>query len=47
LNNTEIKVGIIYPLYDEYNACNEILDLKNESVISGRAISERKEGRGV
>ena len=43
MNNTEIKIGIICPLDDEYNACKEILGLKNESEISGRIISERKE----
>jgi adenosylhomocysteine nucleosidase len=43
LNNTEIKVGIICTLDDEYNACKEILDLNNESKISGRIISERKD----
>jgi adenosylhomocysteine nucleosidase len=43
LNNTEIKIGIICPLDDEYNACKEILGLQNESEISGRIISERKE----
>jgi hypothetical protein len=44
LNNSKIKVGIICPLDDEYNVCKEILDLKNESELSGRIISERKEG---
>jgi nucleoside phosphorylase len=43
LNNTEIIIGIICPLVDEYDACKEILGLKNESEISGRIISERKE----
>jgi adenosylhomocysteine nucleosidase len=42
LNNTEIKIGIICPLDDEYNAWKEIVDLKNESKISGRIVSERK-----
>jgi nucleoside phosphorylase len=44
LNNSKTKVGIICPLDDEYNACKEILDLKNESELSGRIVSERKEG---
>jgi adenosylhomocysteine nucleosidase len=43
LNNTKIKVGIICPLDDEYNSCKEILGMKNESELSGRIISERKE----
>jgi len=47
LNATKIKVGIICPLDDEYNACKEVLGLNNESELSGRIISERKEGRGV
>jgi hypothetical protein len=47
LNNLKTKIGIICPLDDEYNAWKEIVDLKNESKISGRVISERKEGRGV
>jgi len=43
LNNSKTKVGIICPLDDEYNACKEILGLKNESEVSGRIVSERKE----
>ena len=43
MNNFKTKIGIISPLDDEYNACKEILDLKNESEISGRIFSERKE----
>jgi len=43
LNNFKTKIGIISLLDDEYNACKEILDLKNESEISGRIFSERKE----
>jgi hypothetical protein len=43
LNNTKIKVGIICPLVDEYNACKEILGLKNVSKISGRVVSKRRE----
>ena len=39
----KIKVGIICPLDDEYNTCKEMLDLENESELSGRIISERKE----
>jgi hypothetical protein len=45
LNNSKIKIGIICPLVDEYNACKEILSLKNESELSGRIFSERKEMR--
>ena len=41
--NTKIKVGIICPLDDEYDACKEILGLKNESELFGRVFSERKE----
>jgi hypothetical protein len=36
LNNIKTKIGIICPLDDEYNACKEILDLKNESELSGK-----------
>jgi adenosylhomocysteine nucleosidase len=43
LSNTEIKIGVICPLDDEYDACTEILGLQNESELSGRIISERKE----
>ena len=43
MNNLKIKIGIICPLDVEYDACKEILDLKNESEISGRIVSERKE----
>ena len=43
MNNLETKIGIICPLVDEYNACKEILDLNNESKISWRTISKRKE----
>jgi hypothetical protein len=43
LYNSKIKVGIICPLDDEYDACKEILGLKNESELSGRIISGRKE----
>jgi adenosylhomocysteine nucleosidase len=43
LYNTKIKVGIICPLDDEYDACKEILGLKNELELSGRVVSERKE----
>jgi adenosylhomocysteine nucleosidase len=43
LNNTEIKVGIICPLDVEYDACKEILGLKNESELSGRIVSGEKE----
>jgi hypothetical protein len=43
LNNSETKIGIICPLDDEYNACKAILGLKNESELSGRVVSERKE----
>jgi len=42
LNTLKIKIGIICPLDDEYNACKEILGLKNESEISGRVISKGK-----
>jgi adenosylhomocysteine nucleosidase len=42
LNNSKTKIGIICPLDDEYNACKEILDLKNESEISGRIVSKGK-----
>ena len=43
MNKSQIKVGIICPLDDEYNACKEILGLKNESELFGRVFSERKE----
>ena len=43
MNNLETKIGIICPLVDEYNACKEILDLNNESKISGRVVSKRRE----
>ncbi len=43
MNITIIKIGIICPLVDEYNASKEILGLNNESELSGRIISERKE----
>ena len=43
MNNSETKIGIICPLDDEYNACKEILGLKNESEVSGRIVSEKKE----
>ena len=42
MNKSQSKVGIICPLDDEYNACKEILGLKNESELSGRIVSERK-----
>jgi hypothetical protein len=43
LNNSKIKVGVICPLDDEYDACKEILGLQNESELSGRIVSKRKE----
>ena len=43
MNNQKIKIVIICPLDDEYNACKEILGLKNESELSGRIVSEKKE----
>ena len=43
MSNTKTKIAIICPLDDEYNACKEILGLKNESELSGRIVSERKE----
>ena len=43
MNNLKIKIGIICPLDDEYNVCKEILDLKNESELSGRIVSGKKE----
>ena len=43
MSSTETKIGIICPLDDEYNACKEILGLKNESELSGRIVSERNE----
>jgi len=43
LNNQKIKIVIICPLNDEYDACKEILGLYNESEIPGRIVSERKE----
>ena len=43
MNKAKIKIGIICPLDDEYNACKEILGLKNESELSGRIVSERNE----
>ena len=43
MNSTKTKIGIICPLDDEYNFCKEMLDLENESELSGRIISERKE----
>ena len=45
MNNSETKIGIICPLDDEYDTCKEILGLKNESEVSGRIISERKENK--
>jgi len=43
LNNQKIKIVIICPLNDEYDACKEILGLQNELELSGRIVSERKE----
>ncbi len=43
MNNLKIKIGIICPLYDEYDTCKEILGLKNESELSGRIVSGKKE----
>ena len=43
MNILKTKIGVICPLGDEYNSCKEILDLKNDSEISGRIFSERKE----
>ena len=43
MNNQKIKIVIICPLNDEYDACKEILGLYNESEIPGRIVSERKE----
>ena len=43
MSYTETKVGIICPLDDEYDACKEILGLKNESEVSERVVSEKKE----
>ncbi|MHA1382012.1 MAG: hypothetical protein ACTSRG_26880, partial [Candidatus Helarchaeota archaeon] len=43
MNNSKAKIGIICPLDDEYDTCKEILGLKNESELSGRIFSERKE----
>jgi len=42
LNNSETKIGIICPIDYEYSVCKEILDLNNESEISGRVISKGK-----
>jgi len=43
LNILKTKIGIIFPLDDEYNACKEILGLKNELELSGRIVLARKE----
>ena len=43
MNNQKIKIVIICPLNDEYDACKEILGLQNELELSGRIVSERKE----
>jgi hypothetical protein len=43
LNNQKIKIVIICPLDEEYDACKEILSLRDELELSGRIVSERKE----
>jgi len=43
LNNQKIKIVIICPLDDDYDASKELLGLHNESEVSGRIVSERKE----
>ena len=43
MNNSKTIIGIICPLDVEYSACKEIVDLKNESELSGRIFSVRKE----
>ena len=41
--NSLVKVGIICPCNIEYQSCKEILNLHNETELSGRLISSRKE----
>ena len=41
--NSKIQVGIICPCDIEYAKCKGILKLSNESELSGRLISSRKE----
>ena len=43
MNNQKIKIVIICPLDDDYDASKELLGLQNESEVSGRIVSERKE----
>jgi len=43
LNNSKTKIVIICPLDDDYDASKELLGLHNESEVSGRIVSERKE----
>ena len=43
MNNQKIKIVIICPLDDDYDASKELLGLHNESEVSGRIVSERKE----
>jgi len=41
--NSLLKIGIICPYGIEYQSCKEILKLHNETELSGRLISSRKE----
>jgi len=43
LNNSKTKIVLICPLDDDYDASKELLGLHNESEVSGRIVSERKE----
>ena len=43
MNNSKTKIVIICPLDDDYDASKELLGLQNESEVSGRIVSERKE----
>lgn len=43
MNYPEIKVGIICPCDNEYQSCKEVLKLREETEISGRLVSSRKE----
>ena len=43
MNNSKTKIVIICPLDDDYDASKELLGLHNESEVSGRIVSERKE----
>ena len=43
MNNSKTKIVIICPLDDDCDASKELLGLHNESEVSGRIVSERKE----